>query len=250
MHIITRNFFRLLRAGVFGQQDKVEPMSVWKWNRLFLLATLHGVEAEAYEGLEVLSDQFFVQIIPSEQRSQWAAMAVDARHSRPAPEKGEAASVEEALAEGMQRLSQALLTDHFWVGELLALGEQIREKSSAVHRDQLKKLISKIHLRKMSQLEGALLVQLMGLQPEELPFDIRKDTKAMEPLVDAIATAIPRGQLQLKFTQGNHIFVSANNTSGVKQHLRRSVRFMPFCPKDSILNIYTTFARSLTNIEE
>lgn len=250
MHIITRNFFRLLRAGVFGQQDKVEPMSVWKWNRLFLLATLHGVEAEAYEGLEVLSDQFFVQVIPSEYRMQWAGLAVDARHSRPASGNGEGQSAEEVLAEDMQRLSDALLTDHFWVSELLVLGEHIREKASLIHRDQLKDLISKKHLRKMSQLEGALLVLLMGLQPQELPFEVKKDIKTMEPFVDAIATTIPRGQLQLKFTQGNHIFVSADNTSGVKYHMRRSLRFLPYCPKESILNIYTTFARSLTNIEE
>ena len=43
MNIIQRNFYRLIRNGLFGHQENIEPMSVFKWNKLFQLAVMHEV---------------------------------------------------------------------------------------------------------------------------------------------------------------------------------------------------------------
>ena len=82
MDVTTRNFFRLLRAGVFGQQEKVEPMSACKWRKTMLFAQAHGVEAETYAGLEVLNEQFFIQIISPSVVKEWASL-FSSRRARP-----------------------------------------------------------------------------------------------------------------------------------------------------------------------
>ena len=71
MTILERNLFRLLRSGVFGTEELIEPLSAWKWNRLYQLTLMHDVAAWAYQGLQRCSNQFFVQL-PQELMDTWS----------------------------------------------------------------------------------------------------------------------------------------------------------------------------------
>ena len=62
MDIVARNLFRLLRNGAFGTQELMEPMSAYKWERLYQLALVHRVVNYAYQGLQNSRDQFFVNL--------------------------------------------------------------------------------------------------------------------------------------------------------------------------------------------
>lgn len=259
MHITTRNFFRLIRAGTFGQQEPVEPMSMYKWRQTMLFSQVHHVEAEAYAGLEVLSDQFFVQVISDSLREEWAEMASASRPStglrlnsrlekmlsRVADEEHRNTH-EYRVLEDMTLLAYAMLTDNQWIRQLLVLGETVRERGSKADRERLKQWIAKMHLQKMSYLEGALLIQLMGLTREELPFDPGKS----DFNVTRFASAIPHSQEQMSFSQGKDIFVHTGNKSAVLWNARRSARFFPYYPLESIANFFSSFASSLNNIEE
>ena len=268
MDVITRNFFRLLRAGAFGQQDMVEPMSVCKWRKALQLSMAHGVEAEAYEGLEVLNNQFFVEIIPADFRAEWAEKAslrrqqqeeqksadlskvnqrINKRLKDIADEIG-VSTIEYRILEAMAQLAGTLLTDDYWIKQLLALGELIREQGSKTKRDIIKKGISKLQLGQMVQLEGALLVTLMGVMQEELPFDCQ--TSRFTNQVEAIASSVPHGREQWVLSQGDNIFVRTSNTSALVWSARRSARFFRYNPLDSVSQLFTSFAKSLTNIEE
>jgi hypothetical protein len=76
MDIISRNFFRLLRAGAFDEEEQIEPMSAWKWRRTYQYALMHGVSALLYDGIEKCSDQFFMQLQP-ELADAWRASTND-----------------------------------------------------------------------------------------------------------------------------------------------------------------------------
>lgn len=65
MDITKRNFFRLLRIGVFDVNEQIEPMSSWKWYQVFHFAAMHGVTALIYDGITKCRDQFFMQLPPS-----------------------------------------------------------------------------------------------------------------------------------------------------------------------------------------
>ena len=265
MDVITRNFFRLLRAGAFGQQDMVEPMSVCKWRKAMQLSMAHGVEAEAYEGLEVLSNQFFAEIIPAALRTEWAEQASKQHHQQPSATKsavnqriGKRLSsmaeetgtntIEYRILEAMAQLAGSLLTDDFWIQQLMTLGELIREQGNKAQRDIIKKGIGKLHLGQMVQLEGALLVTLMGVMQDELPFNCQASRYTSQ--VEAIASSVPHGREQWVLSQGDNIFVRTSNTSALVWSARRSARFFRYNPLDSVTQLFTSFARSLTNIEE
>ena len=71
MNTIQRNFFRLLRCGVFNTTETLEPMSVHKWDKLHQLSILHDVQPYAYKGLKKCKEQFFVNLTEA-QWIQWA----------------------------------------------------------------------------------------------------------------------------------------------------------------------------------
>lgn len=266
MDIITRQMFLLLRAGVFGQQDKVEPMSAWKWRKTYQLAVAHGIDAEAYEGLEVISDQFFSQLVPDDLRSQWAESANRARRSNreepaalPPRLAKSLTAISEAhphskadviMLESLARLACALMNDDHWVRQLLNMGKLVREYGADVHRGQLHKWIRQLGLTRMAQLEGALLMQLAGVQEGELPMQMSRRPDTLAHQVDAIASAIPHGREQLVFQQGKHIFVHSNITNAMVWNARRSMRFFTYSPRESLSQLFSSFARSLSNIEE
>lgn len=70
MDIIKRNFFRLLRAGVYGSEEQVEPMSAWKWRQLYTMATQLSVAPFVLDGVQACSAQFFMQL-PADLQVLW-----------------------------------------------------------------------------------------------------------------------------------------------------------------------------------
>ncbi len=70
MNIIQRNFFRLLRSGAFESKEQIEPMSVFKWQKLYQLAVMHDVAGFVYDGLMRCREQFFIHLTDA-QWSQW-----------------------------------------------------------------------------------------------------------------------------------------------------------------------------------
>lgn len=77
MDIIQRNFLKLLKCGAFGQREQLEPMSAWKWKRLYQLSQMHDVTPWVYEGILTSRDDFFLQIRP-ELMTQWKESAIEA----------------------------------------------------------------------------------------------------------------------------------------------------------------------------
>ena len=62
MDIIRRNFFRLLRAGIFESEEQIEAMSAWKWRQLYALSERLCLTTLVYDGIEQCSSQFFMQM--------------------------------------------------------------------------------------------------------------------------------------------------------------------------------------------
>ena len=67
MNIIQRNFYRLIRNGLFGHQEIIEPMSAFKWSKLFQLAVMHEVVVPVWQGLQKSKNQFQLHLT----QQQW-----------------------------------------------------------------------------------------------------------------------------------------------------------------------------------
>ncbi len=77
MHIIQRNLFRLLRAGAFGTEEEIEPMSAWKWRQVILMSANYHIEQFCHTGRQRCAGQFFMQV-PAAVDSEWRQLAEQA----------------------------------------------------------------------------------------------------------------------------------------------------------------------------
>jgi len=61
-NVILRNLERLIYSDYQGDKEPIEPMSRWKWNRLYQLTCEYQVGAWVADGIRCYQDDFFLNI--------------------------------------------------------------------------------------------------------------------------------------------------------------------------------------------
>ena len=95
-----------------------------------------------------------------------------------------------------------------------------------------------------------MLVVLMHFEPEELPFMKPTTDKKMEQTVSDMLRQKNSHAEDWYFSQGKNIFVHTSNSSAMLWHVRRSAKYFRYYPSETVTNFFTTFAHSLSHIEE
>jgi len=268
MNIIERNFYRLLRAGAFATEEAIEPMSAWKWNRLYQLAVMHDVIQVIYQGVQHCGDQFFLQV-PETLMQQWKQslseekseenelLAADQLTNPVLNSKLQSMlDAEDSNVETRTALLHLLGVVRFImnagipVKRITELGLYLRESGNRIDYIKLNTWTGKLKLGPMVQLVSIMLVKLLHFLPEELPF--------MQPISEEQMQRQLRDMLQQKnshneewyFSQGKNIFVRTSNPSAMLWHVRRSIKYFRYYPSEMTTNFITSFAHSLSHIEE
>ena len=149
MDIIQRNFLRLLKCGAFEQREQIEPMSAWKWNRLFQLSQMHDVTPWCFDGIKMCGDDFFLKIRP-DQMQLWQEAADNA--DKEIPQEEEQYLTNPLLNHKLQqligqqhdsptlqlllniiRLARFILTQGINMRHLVELGIYLRRRSSLLY---------------------------------------------------------------------------------------------------------------------
>lgn len=268
MDITTRNLFCLLRAGVLGHEEAVEPMSAWKWSRVYGLAMVHGLEAETWAGIELLKGQFFMRL-PNALRQQWEQSAANARPAPRTPltprlakkldrledEADRPADATLSVLRSMVTVSQSLLTADRWVRQLLSLATLLSPPTThhtppRIDREQLEEWIADLDMERMAQLECTLLMHLLHIDEKRLPLKLTLSEEQQREKVEEIVATIEATTHQWQFSQGSKIFVHNSSSSAMYWQARHSVRYLKYHPKESLSSFFNSFVQSLTNIEE
>ena len=267
MNITTRNFLRLLRAGAFDYDEPIEPMSAWKWKRVYEVACEQGVARIVYRGIQLLSDQFFLQI-PEVQMALWRKAI-----AQPAPIDEEQAlrltnrqndkrlraiiddeddgSPTLAVLKAMLITTRHILDDGFYLRPLVQLALLLRPNSPRIDGERLNEWLETLRMERIASFEMALIVMLFNMNAEDMPVEPMPIDRNIEPLADDLFSRKHPHTGQLRFTQtGDDIFVHTSNTRAMLWQARRSARYFSYYPSESISNLLASFARSLTDIEE
>lgn len=154
------------------------------------------------------------------------------------------------LLYAMVRIAKYILNDGVSLKQIVELGMILRKIGDKIDFIKLQQWIDKLHMGEMAQLEGALLTGLMNFSTDEIPF--------MNPDRENNITAITREIFNLRgnhssewyFTQGKNVFVSTNNKGAMMWHINHSRRFFRYYPSETVTNFFTSFAHSLSHIEE
>ena len=268
MNIIERNFYRLLRAGAFGTEEQIEPLSTWKWNRLYQLSEMHDVAPLLYKGIERCHDQFFLQI-PAELLQHWSQAqchGTDDENDMLAPDHltnplldhklQNILDQEDSNTKTRTALLHLLGTSRFImnagipVKRIAELGVFIRQNSRIIDYDKLKHWIEDLKLTSMVQLMAAMMVKLLAFEPDELPFMQQVTDEQMEKQIRDMFRQKNSHAEEWYFSQGKDIFVHTSNSSAMMWSVRRSAKYFKYYPAETMTNFFTSFAHSLSHIEE
>ena len=255
MEIVIRNFFRLLRAGIFDSKEQVEPMSQWKWRQTWLMAVDHGVVVEAWEGVKRLQGQFFMHlssdIWADWERSVHGPPAVGAGSNvfKPGGSETVGSDAGSLLSRSQQkRLSKiaadanvksatfrllviatqtanCLLKSGQWVGGLLAMGRLLQSEGRFIDMDMLGQWADAMRIGRMLDMEGLLMVKLMGFDADAVPFyvPLGNDTKEKRMVEDVVSSM---------------------------RATRPSLKFIKYFPHESITTYTASVVQSIKDIEE
>ena len=370
MDVIQRNFFRLLRSGAFGGDgEKVEPMSPWKWNRLYNVSLMHGVAALVCDGIKRHASDFFMQM-PEAQWRKWelATKTAEARNEeamarvselfailnkeqlRPIllygvgeamlydnplhrtcgdidiffPYKPQARKAAEwarrngkdaattdkntlgydwngvvvehystaqrltyyfgnrklqAIIAGetrccdseyvhiggtkveilpptinllltIVRIARYIINEGISLKQVVDLGMFLRKAGDKVDFVKLQEWIGRLHLGRIAEVEGRLLTDLFGFDDDEIPFKENKYGLGINKVVDDIFLISGNHSDDWYFTQGKNIFVRTSNTDAMTWQVKHLARFFNYYPIETITSFFSSFAHSLTHIEE
>ena len=255
MEIVIRNFFRLLRAGIFDSKEQVEPMSQWKWRQTWLMAADHGVVAEAWEGVKRLQGQFFMRL-SSDLWADWERSVHDTSTAGSAtsvfsPGDSQIVKLETAplLSRSQQKrlmkiaadanvksatfrllviatqTANCLLKSGQWVGGLLAMGRLLQSEGRFVDMEVLGQWADTVRIDRMLGMEGLLMVKLMGFDADAVPFYVPSGNDAKEDrMVEDVVSSM--------------------------RATRPSLKFIKYFPQESITTYTASVVQSIKDIEE
>lgn len=64
-NVIIRNLERLLLLDSNAERERIEPMTEWKWQRLYQTVRKYDVGPWVAEGIKAYGDDFFLQMSPT-----------------------------------------------------------------------------------------------------------------------------------------------------------------------------------------
>lgn len=274
MNIIQRNFFRLIRCGEFKKQEQIEPMSVSKWNKVYQLALMHQVIPSVYAGIMQCQDQFFLHLT-EKQINEWEKANTEACRTTKQEEENELLRADHLTNPILNKRLQAILDDeksdiatrqllliiihiarHILnegvpVYNLVELGKYLTTEGYRVDFQTLNQWLDKLAFTPMTQLEGALLIQMFGFSKDEIPFLAGEPDKRVERVAQELTEFTNTRTEEFYFSQDSEsVFLHTSNSSAILGHIRRSAQYFRYLPSETLTNFFASFAHSLSHIEE
>jgi hypothetical protein len=275
--IIQRNLFSLLRSGAFQTQEDIEPMSAFKWNKLYLLTVMHNITPFVYDGILRCKNNFFLHLT-DKQKQDWEKAVADYRvkeKRQSEQEEDEFLRPDRLTNPLLNRRLQAILDDehsdltsrqlllillrvvrHLFnegmpIRQLTELAIFLRSNSQRINFDVVGQWIERLQLTQMAQLSGEFLIRLFNFEEADIPFLKGRKEKGIERIAKELIEFTDTRSQDWYFSQEDGgIFVHNTNSSATFSHVRRSARYFKYYPSESVTNFFSSFIHSLSHIEE
>lgn len=262
MDIITRNFFRILRSGALHEDEAIEPMSGFKWKRLGQMVHAQHVEDIAMSGIDMHKGKEWMNlpedyILESNavKKTDKPSLSNGFLNRRLSHVRYNELHAYNTNVESLQLLdiivgtTSMMLNKGMMLKGILSLGSYLRTKGDKVDFLKLSDMLGKLHLRRMAQLQGSMLIAVFHFDVKEIPFVERVEPSAYNLVVRSVLHTANDTAEEWHFRQNRTGFVT-NNSTLLRRNLRRSLRYLIYAPIETISNYFNNFARSLQEIEE
>lgn len=268
MDIIKRNFFRLLRSGALNEYVTLEPMTTFKWNRLFQMAASQNVVTIALKGIK--NHQYDTNIhIPQKlildlqemtdkDEQEWFTnphLSNPTLNKRLKKIRHDERHAIDTSMETLQLLDiiifnvNHILAKGISVRGIIELGSYLRTRGDKVDFVKLETWLSKLHLQRMAQLQGSILIVVFNFEQDEIPFVENVEREAYPLILRTLTHTEIDTTKEWHFREGKAGFVQ-NNNKVLRRNLRRSMRYINYSPIETSSHFIANLVRSLSEIEE
>ena len=278
MDIIQRNFFKLIRSGAFNDKSTIEAMSSFKWRRLYEIVMFQNVLDYFVRGVNNNANDKNLNL-PAKLIDEIQAkldLQDEKQSSRQEDDKiiGDDAELSnkwlnkryhkiiynemhsiDTSTETLRMLqlivfnTNAMLNRGINLDAIIRLGQFLRNKGDKVDFLKLEKWLSALHLQRMAQLQGSILIAVCGFEKDEIDFVKKEEPVAYKLTIKIISNLVKDTAGEWHFRQNSAGFVQ-NNGKMLRRNLRRSYKYISYAPIETTSNFINGFIKGLSEIEE
>ena len=278
MDIIQRNFFKLIRSGAFNDKSTIEAMSSFKWRRLYEIVMFQNVLDYFVRGVNNNANDKNLNL-PAKLIDEIQAkldLQDEKQSSRQEDDKiiGDDAELSnkwlnkryhkiiynemhsiDTSTETLRMLqlivfnTNAMLNRGINLDAIIRLGQFLRNKGDKVDFLKLEKWLSALHLQRMAQLQGSILIAVFGFEKDEIDFVKTEEPVAYKLTIKIISNLVKDTAGEWHFRQNSAGFVQ-NNGKMLRRNLRRSYKYISYAPIETTSNFINGFIKGLSEIEE
>ncbi|WP_455085985.1 hypothetical protein [Prevotella pallens] len=278
MDIIQRNFFKLIRSGAFNDKSTIEAMSSFKWRRLYEIVMFQNVLDYFVRGVNNNANDKNLNL-PAKLIDEIQAkldLQDEKQSSRQEDDKiiGDDAELSnkwlnkryhkiiynemhsiDTSTETLRMLqlivfnTNAMLNRGINLDAIIRLGQFLRNKGDKVDFLKLEKWLSALHLQRMAQLQGSILIAVFGFEKDEIDFVKKEELVAYKLTIKIISNLVKDTAGEWHFRQNSAGFVQ-NNGKMLRRNLRRSYKYISYAPIETTSNFINGFIKGLSEIEE
>lgn len=231
MDFLQRNLFTKLRSENFGTQEELEAMTTFKKKKIAqMMKNLNNVPS----GEVLMHNSFLNRRLPKIQKEE--------------PHVIDTSMETVYLLRLIVSNANAMLSGGISIRGIIQLGQYLRTRGDKVDFVKLDNWLTKLHLQRMAQLEGSVLITFFNFEQDEIPFVKLVERGAYKLTLRSLYYNI-KDMEDIKFQQSQVGFVHTTGGS-MRKNLRRSMRFFGYAPIESASNFFNGFFRSLSEIEE
>ena len=253
MDIIQRNFFKLIRSGAFNDKSTIEAMSSFKWRRLYEIVMFQNVLDYFVRGVNNNANDKNLNL-PAKLIDEIQAkldLQDEKQSSRQEDDKiiGDDAELSnkwlnkryhkiiynemhsiDTSTETLRMLqlivfnTNAMLNRGINLDAIIRLGQFLRNKGDKVDFLKLEKWLSALHLQRMAQLQGSILIAVFGFEKDEIDFVKKEEPVAYKLTIKIISNLVKDTAGEWHFRQNSAGFVQ-NNGKMLRRNLRSSYKW-------------------------
>lgn len=273
MDIIRRNFLSILCAGAFGENKTIEPMSSFKWNKLFYLSDVHHVMGIVSKGLkehvsethlnipqkyfDVIHDRQTQPLFNSYSYKSYEKIFLTSRllnkrlHTIISNERHSIDTSTETLCLLTLIIDNVnnILNRGISIACIVEMGIFLRTKGDKIDFVKLEDWLTDLQMSSMAQFVGSILIEVFDFESDEIPFVHKVNTSVYWLTVNSIYKITKQADAEWHLRQSEAGFLK-NNSPVFKRYINRSFRFIKYAPLETLSVFAKKFTNSLSEIEE
>ena len=231
MDFLQRNLFTKLRSENFGTQEELEAMTTFKKKKIAqMMKNLNNVPS----GEVLMHNSFLNRRLTKIQKEE--------------PHVIDTSMETVYLLRLIVSNANAMLSGGISIRGIIQLGQYLRTRGDKVDFVKLDNWLTKLHLQRMAQLEGSVLITFFDFEQDEIPFVHHIERGAYKLTLRSLYYNI-MDQQAIQFEQTSSGFVRTTGGT-MRKNLRRSMRYLQYAPIETMSNFMNNFFRSLSEIEE